>query len=278
VISGDSVESLPTSNTSDNEDGIFSLEEQAELDSLIESLGSNISVYYEDIKTGDSYGYKSNTGYYVASVVKAPFAMYVYQLADKGETDISAKYEYESKYHRTGSGVINDSLYGTKFKLSEILEYTIRQSDNTAFCMIRNNFSTSDFLIYLKTIGYDGSGLQSLNLSKNTINGSLSAKNAGLLAKRIYEYGESGSVNGKKLIEDMMNTDVHELVASKYPVARKYGSWTGALHDMAIVYAPKPYVLCIFTGLGKSDDGDYTKSTYEVFSKISEKIEALSQD
>ena len=62
-------------------------EEAAWLDEQIASLGGGVSVYYKSLARGDTYSFDDETEYYIASVVKAPYALYVYQLADAGTVD-----------------------------------------------------------------------------------------------------------------------------------------------------------------------------------------------
>ncbi|MFR8531745.1 MAG: hypothetical protein ACLVDB_11660 [Anaeromassilibacillus sp.] len=61
-------------------------------------------------------------------------------------------------------------------------------------------------------------------------------------------------------------------------MARKLGSWEGAMHDVAIIYAPEPYILAVCTNRGHSYDSWYVESDYEPFLKISEWIEEVSQN
>ena len=50
------------------------------------------------------------------------------------------------------------------------------------------------------------------------------------------------------------------------------------MHDVAIIYAPEPYILAVCTNRGHSYDSWYVESDYEPFLKISEWIEEVSQN
>ena len=50
------------------------------------------------------------------------------------------------------------------------------------------------------------------------------------------------------------------------------------MHDVAIIYAPEPYILAVCTNRGHSYDSWYVESDYEPFLKISEWIEEVSPE
>lgn len=251
--------------------------EAAQLDELIASFGGGVSVYYKSLTQDDTYTYQADTEYYIASVVKAPYALYVYQLADKGKVDLSQKYPYEARHRQGGSSFFRTQKLGTKFSLSQLLERMIRYSDNDAFMMVREAIPVDGFKAFVRTLGLTQAGSMDMLDDSAAIRGDISAHDAGIIAEAIYRYGESGSPNGEKLKEDMLHTDM-PMLRSKYSMARKLGSWEGAMHDVAVIYAPKPYVLAVCTSRGRTYDSWYTDADYEVFIKISERIETFSQN
>lgn len=252
-------------------------EEAAWLDEHIASLGGGVSVYYKSLARGDTYSFDDETEYYIASVVKAPYALYVYQLADAGTVDLSQTYTYESRHRLGGTGYLQEQPVGTQYTLAQLLEYTIRYSDNNAFLMVREAVPTDGFKQFVRTLGLlHENSMDSLGEGA-AIRGNICAHDAGIIAEAIYRYAESGSPNGAKLKEDMLHTE-QPMLRSEYPMARKLGSWEGAMHDVAIIYAPEPYILAVCTNRGHSYDSWYVESDYEPFLKISEWIEEVSQN
>lgn len=252
-------------------------EEAAWLDEQIATLGGGISVYYKSLTRGDTYSFDAETEYYIASVIKAPYALYVYQLADAGSVDLSQTYTYESRHRLGGTGYLQEQPVGTQYTLSQLLEYTIRYSDNNAFLMVREAVPTDGFKQFVRTLGLvHESSMDSLGEGA-AIRGNICAHDAGIIAEAIYRYAESGSPNGAKLKEDMLHTE-QPMLRSEYPMARKLGSWEGAMHDVAIIYAPEPYILAVCTNRGHSYDSWYVESDYEPFLKLSEWIEEVSQN
>ena len=61
-----------------------------ELDNLLSRFGNDLSVYFENLETGFVYRYNADRVYFSASVPKASFALYIYQKAERGETDLDS--------------------------------------------------------------------------------------------------------------------------------------------------------------------------------------------
>lgn len=252
-------------------------EEAAELDKLIASYGGGVSVYYKSLTREDTYSYADDTEYYIASVVKAPYALYVYQLADEGEVDLSQMYTYQYRHRQGGASYLQTQKVGTQYTLAQLLEYTIRYSDNNAFMMVREAVSVDGFKQFVRTLGLDKENSMDTLDDGGAIHGNISAHDAGIIAEAIYNYAEGDSPNGKKLKEDLLHTE-QSMLRSQYPIARKLGSWDDAMHDVAIIYAPEPYVLAVCTNRGHSYDSWYTDADYDIFIQISALIEKFSQN
>lgn len=253
----------------------YSVKEQKTLDPDILNLSnldksmskySDISVYYENIETGYIYRYNADKVYYSASVIKAPFALYVYSLAESGAVNLTDTYAYTSPVYRDGTGIIKNMTVGTAFTINELLEYSIRKSDNIAFRMLIEKYGAKEYREFVEEIGGDTGFLKSVELADMTAN------EAGLFAKEIYKYIESDSKYGNQFKADLMST-TNPMIRSDYPIARKYGWSTKSFHDMAIVYAGSPYVLIIMT-----DHENGTPQDFAMFKEISKLVQQLNEE
>ena len=258
-------------------EGSIAPEEAEAIDELIDSFGGGVSVYYKSLTEGDTYSYAANTEYYIASVVKAPYALYAYQLADAGALDLSQEYTFQSRHWQGGSKYFQRKDIGKKYTMGQLLEYTIRYSDNNAFKIVREEVSVDGFKQFVRTLGLERENCMDALTAGSGIRGNISAHDAGIIAEKIYQYMEGDSPNAGKLKEDMLHTE-QPMLQSSYPMARKLGSWEDAMHDVAIIYAPEPYVLAVCTNRGHTYDSWYTDADYDIFIKISAMVEALSQN
>lgn len=240
----------------------FTKEEMNQIEQVIKGCGNGVSVFYQDITSGYSYTYNADQKYFIASIIKAPYCMYIYKLSSEGKCDLDKRYTYASRHQSGGTGKIQFMKVGTSFSMRELLEYAIKYSDNVAMNMIKEAYPVDGYKKYAKTLG-----LTHFEDIKNATNGLLTAKDAGIYIHAIYQFINENP-NGKEL-KTLMSSTSNPMITSKYPVIRKYGWAEQSFHDIAIVDAPRPYLLCILT----NHDGDFTS-----FKKISTIIEKISQE
>ena len=239
----------------------FTEQQIEELDALIKSCGGGISIFYKDLNSSYTYTYNSEQKYFIASLIKAPYCMYIYDLASQGKCDLNKRYTYEVRHKAGGTGKIQDMSVGTSFTLEELIGYAIKYSDNVAMNILKENFNVEGYRAYAKDLG-----LKYPEDIKYATNGNITATDAGIYIEAIHDFIHHNTY-GPRLKTLMLSTRNPMIIAS-YPIVRKYGWADASFHDMAIVEAPYPYLLCICT----NHDGDYS-----TFKKISQLIERYSQ-
>lgn len=245
----------------------FSLtkEQVVTLDTLISSYEGTLAVAYYDITSGYQYYYNGTHSFPAASVIKAPFCRYVLGMAEQNGLDLSAEMAYTEDMYVGGTGTIKNDEFGTTYTQSQLIKLAIRKSDNIAFKMLRQIYPAAGFKQYAKAIGItDIGGIKNINSSN------INAVNAVTYMKDIYTYITGDNQYGKILETHMRNT-VNPMICSQYPVVRKYGWMDGAYHDMAIIKAPRPYIVVILSDHGEGSDEDR-----EMFRVISKAIESVS--
>ena len=219
----------------------------AELDKLIWQYGEGVSVFYKDLTDGEIYFYNPDRRYFIASVIKAPYAAYVYKCIIEQEKDYdpAKKYTYIESDYRDGTGKIKTMEYGTEFTLEELIYYAIRSSDNVAMDKIRKIYPAPGFIKYMTDRGIPHAGD-----IKSAVNGNICAQCAAVYLEFIYEFIEENNKYSQTLKEHMLNT-VNKMIYSCHPFVRKYGWTEDAFHDMGIVYNPEhPYLIAILSNRG----------------------------
>lgn len=236
----------------------------AMLDAAIGAYGEGVSVYYRDLGSGTVYEYQALDKYPAASVIKAPYCMYVYSLVSQGKADLDQTFVYTEEYTQGGTGLIQKMEPGAELTLRQLLALAIRESDNIAFAMLRKAFPATGYKAFAADLG-----LQFPEDIRWATNSLLCARDAGMYMTAIDAFIRSDP-HGPDLEYDMRRTK-YPLIRSSYPIARKYGWMEGAYHDAAIVYAPHPYVLVIL-----SDHDGGTREDRAMFADISRLIEQIS--
>jgi beta-lactamase class A len=196
--------------------------------------------------------------YFSASVPKASFSLYLYLRAEAGEIDLNSYIIYEARDFHGGSGVIRHRYgAGTAFTQRELLRLNLMYSDNIATNILRRVHGISSYRAFVASIGGDPA-----HVLDNVFNSRLTVTDAGLFAMEIFNYTESGGRYSYEFRQHLLNNQ-YPFIVSDYPVASKTG-WTRpiAWHDMAIVYAPSPYILVILSaryGWGARDYADFAE-------------------
>ena len=230
-----------------------------ELDALLRRFGGNLSVYFENLETGFIYRHNANRVYFSASVPKAFYAFYIYMKAEMGEVDLDSEIVFTQQDFMGGSGIIQRQRVGTSFTQRELLGLNLYESDNIATNMLRRVHGLNGYRQFV----YDMGGNPGF-VRDQIFNSQLTANEAGLFAREIFRYIESDGVYSSEFRDHLLNNQF-PFIVSDYPVASKTG-WTRpiAWHDMAIVYAPSPYVLVIL-----SARNGWTAADYRDFEEIS---------
>ena len=247
-------------------DGFTLTDEQVKaLDAQMAAYEGTFAVGYYDLTSGYTYLYNGTQSFPAASVIKAPYCRYVLELAEQRDLDLQATLTYHEGLLVGGTGSIQNAPFGTQYTHEQLIKLAIRQSDNVAFRMLRQVYPPAGFRQYAAAIGItDVAGI------KNVSSSNLCAVDAITYMKDLYTYITGDNRYGKTLEEHMLRT-INPMIRSKYPIVRKYGWMEGAYHDMAIIKAPRPYILVI---LSDRDEGG--KEELQIFREISEAIEAVS--
>lgn len=241
----------------------------SELENFMKQYQNTVSVYYENLESGYVYRYNADKLYFSASVIKAPYCLYIYDLAENGHTDLSVRHAYTGKNYIGGSGTIKNMKRGTVFTTNELLARSIRESDNIATKMLMDIYGVSGFKVFVSKIGGDPKKIN--NLLFNNPVAMITAEEAGLYTKTIYNYIEGGYTHSQQFKNDLMNTTM-SMIISDFPIAHKYGWSKKSFHDTAIVYSDSPYVLIIMSARENGNAEDF-----KVFRDISMKFQGFNE-
>lgn len=239
---------------------------------------ASVSVYYEDLESGRSYGCGEKLSYYSASLIKAP---YIYALlcefaaarertaegGDLGIYDWNRTVTLTDAMKRNGSGTIKSMPAGTQFTVKELMQYAIEVSDNTAFHCLKTTYGYDFFFEKAKELGvnsvYEG--------SFDTLN----AEDACIFLRAIYEFAEENDTEGQFLLESMKKANYTVIIpqaAEGTETAHKYGWDSKAYHDMAIVFDKRPYIICVMTNFNFSEGSQWREGINEYLREIVAKI------
>ncbi len=212
--------------------------------------GHRVALYFLDMDSGAQYIFNGEENFDVASLSKAPYALYLYQLVEQGEASLEETFLIDEQSivgSEENSGILkDDENLPRELSLAEMIEYLLRYSDTVAQRELLKRYPASGFAQWAAELG--------VNNAYSVTGDSITAPQAGIYLAALYEYMQTG-LYGLQLQEHLMNTR-YPIITSSWPMARKYGWDEHAYHDMAVVYASHPYLIAILTdkSVGASED------------------------
>lgn len=246
-----------------------------ELNSRVEEMlragnASHIAVYYRDLNNGPWIGLNEKESFSPSSLLKVPLLFSVLEQSERDPSFLQKKMAYSGEFELTSSQNVKPShplKAGESYAVSNLLERTIIESDNTAAKLL--TLAVDKDLFFHP---YDSLGLNRPSVSDSDY--FLRVKDYASFFRVLYNSSYL-SRNQSEYALELLSRSVyaHGLVAGVPKgviVSHKFGerklSETGELqlHDCGIVYHPKkPYLLCIMT-----------KGT--VFSNLEKVVSAIS--
>lgn len=203
------------------------------LDDFLNAQQGSVSVWLQNLVTGATYSYNPSAGFYCASTLKAPYALWLCRRDEAGEIDLDADVGGATGWQRLHA-MLSKSSNGAAHALGAAYPGTVE----------------TGFAEFLRGLGF--ASPDGCDVTEEGIHGWVTAADGGKAMRAIYDYTLQDTENARALKEALLAAD-HELLWAPAPAAKKYGSWDQALHDMAIVYAGEPYVLSVFTNWGSAE-------------------------
>ena len=222
-----------------------------ELETLIKDyIGKQSGKYgvtFIDLASGESVSIDDKVEYIAASTSKLPMNVLLYTKIASGEIDPDSKLQYLKEDFEAGTGVIQNSAYGTEYTVRETSRLSVVTSDNCGINMIIRTLGIENIRQYILDLGgvvYYGKTHRSCPYDM------------ALVSQELYRlYLEKPEVYGE-LITNLENTNWSDRIDAQLPdsvkVAHKIGNQTRTANDVGIVFASRPYVLSVMT-----DDVDF---------------------
>ena len=219
----------------------------------------NIAVYYYNFDCDEKYCFNEDKYYITASLRKIPQMMEVADKLQAGNFTLDTKIKYKSEDYHDGTGILQFEDEIGKRTVRELMELSIKESDNIAFYML-SRFCGNDLIPYIRKLINDNEipdGEYKL----------LTATQHYKILSKLYE-NPNNNPYYPMIIEYMKDTAFNDSMNKYLPkgtVAHKIGSYFRYYHDMGFVFGKENYMLVILTkDIGElSNDPKYSKEQEE---------------
>ncbi len=203
------------------------------------------------LKDYTTISYNADDEYPPASVLKAPYALYIYKEIEKGNLSLDNMMAYQECYWEISSGIIKYSKPGTLWSLKDILHQTLDISDNTGYYMLRAMGGTAGYKEMLDNLGCTTPNPYSAwaNVTPHDLS---------VLWNEIYNFSFTCK-EGELLLDTLVNAQYNFIktgLGTYAKVAHKSGFNAKGYHDSAIIFgdsdpnaefATNDYIMTIMT-------------------------------
>ncbi len=216
------------------------------------SLGGDCSYMLYDVDSGSAVCYNATQYYMPASSVKAPFMLYCLKRMDSGHGSLETMVEYKASQRTGGTGIVQNSAYGTKYSVRRLFELIAQYSDNVAYYMLQDQFGIDGYNNFIRKLGCRASLVKGQDRW-----GVVNACDAVREWDAIWDYLQHGKQAkfARKIYSTTIAANFRAQLGSKYKVYEKSG-WTdgagGYHHETALIRADHPYVLICLSNRSSS--------------------------
>ncbi len=218
----------------------------------MESLPGHVGFYYKDLTTGEEYGINENDTYIAASVIKLPLYLHVLQEAEAGNVDMAEKVIITNEEKVPICGAITLFSGEVEADLCTLCNLMISLSDNTATNKLIRYFGVEKLHESFRNMGLDKTVLNrqlfDMRGLQDGIRNVICPKEMGQLLEQLYRGSFVNEAVCKEALDLLQLQQIdHKLngkLCNVVPVAHKTGEDDGLSHDVGIIYAEKPFILC----------------------------------
>ena len=223
---------------------------------LLAPLPGHIAVYAEDTATGETFAHHADDPIEAASVIKLPIMAEAYRQFATGEQDPTARVTIHAADKLPSCGALTYLRDGTTVTLLDLMTLMIILSDNTATNLLIDRLGMANINAMIDGLALTGTRLNRKlfqpELSRQGVKNYVAARDMATLLRAIH----AGTLVNERASADMLATLRNQRLNGKMPFflhdrgvacAHKTGEDDGVTHDVGIIFAEHPIILCFLS-------------------------------
>ena len=221
----------------------------------IRQTPGRVGFYYRPLG-GEPVMFQADEPLIAASVIKLPVMAEAFRRIQTGELDPAEEIEIRPEDKMPSCGALNRMHDGLEVTMRDLVELMIVLSDNTATNILIDRLGIARVNATLEAEGLRVTRLRRKLFDKAGMEAGLSnhvcAREIGLLLERMY----AGTLVSPQASAEMLEILRNQKLNGKMPFflkprgiacAHKTGEDDGITHDVGVVYAKNPFVLCMLS-------------------------------
>lgn len=224
-----------------------------EIEGLLRDIPGRTSFYYKNLVTGRTIAIREDLSMMAASVIKIPILVEAFRQIRTGEHAKEERYVLQEGDKRPSCGCLNRMHAELELTFEDLCNLMIVLSDNSATNILIGLLGGMDRINRdLREMGYKALQVNRLlfdrEASARGIQNYVSAAEIADMLEKMY----LGQMVDEEASADMLDILKAQRLTGKFPfrlrdgmeIAHKTGEDEGITHDVGILYATQPFVLC----------------------------------
>ena len=222
----------------------------------IREAPGHVAFYYRPLDGGCARMFNEMMPVVAARVIKIPIMVEAFRQFEAGELDPRQTYRIRHEDKMPSCGALNRMHDGLEVTMRDLVELMIVLSDNTATNILIDRLGVDRVNATLEAEGLKVTRLRRKLFDRAGMEAGLSnhvcAREIGLLLERMY----NGTLVSPEASAQMLEILRNQKLNGKMPFflkprgvacAHKTGEDDGITHDVGVIYAKNPFVLCMLS-------------------------------
>ena len=222
----------------------------------VRNASGHVSIYYRPLDGGCALLYNENEPLIAASVIKIPIMVEAFRQFEEGILSPDDVHVLRDAEKMPSCGALNRMHEGLEVTLRDLVELMIVLSDNTATNILIDLLGKDNVNATLQSVGIANSVLRRKLFDREGhlagIENTVTARDMGLLLEKMYRGELVSEAASREMLEILRNQKLNGkmpfyLKPQGIASAHKTGEDDGITHDVGIVFARRPFVLCMLS-------------------------------
>lgn len=219
----------------------------------LEALGGDTGVYVKNLDTGEMFARGADVPVVAASVIKIPVMIEAFRAQAAGELCLDELHALDDAERMPSCGTLKAMHTGIEMTLLDLVKLMIIVSDNTATNILIRRLGIDRVNATLRELGCERTTLRRLlfdgEAARRGLENTITAREMGMLLEKLWR-GEIVSPEASAammdiLLDQRLNGKLPFFLHARHiPIAHKTGEDTGITHDVGIIFAEQPLVVC----------------------------------
>lgn len=221
----------------------------------LKSIEGDVSFYYKNLITQETIKYNENKKMLAASIIKLPILVECFNQINKGIISKDDIFVTKNKDKVPSCGALNYMSENLEVKLEDLYILMIILSDNYATNMIVDKLGIENINETIKNLGLKNTIFNRKMFDDEKaalgLENYICAKDIAILLEKMYNKELIDEKSSEEMINILKNQRLNgkipfflQSINPKVEIAHKTGEDTNITHDVGIVFAKEPFIIC----------------------------------